>query len=30
VRSVGEVLTRGDDLWQLLGHHVLLNLEAGL
>jgi Transposase DDE domain len=30
VRSVVELLTQGDDLWQLLGHQSRLNLEAGL
>jgi Transposase DDE domain len=30
VRSVVELLTQGDDLWQLLDHHSRLNLEAGL
>jgi hypothetical protein len=30
VRSVVELLTRGDDLWQLLGHQSRLNLEAVL
>lgn len=30
VRSVVELLTQGDDLWQLLDYHCQLNLEAGL
>ena len=30
VRSVVELLTQSDDLWQLLEHHSRLNLEAGL
>jgi hypothetical protein len=30
VRSVVELLTQGDDLWQLLDHRHRLNLEAGL
>jgi Transposase DDE domain len=30
VRSVIELLTQGDDLWQLLDHQSRLNLEAGL
>jgi Transposase DDE domain len=30
VRSVVELLTQGNDLWQLLEHHGRLNLEAGL
>lgn len=30
VRSVVELLTQGDDLWQLLDHRNRLNLEAGL
>ena len=30
VRSVGELLKRGEDLWQLLNHQCRLNLEAGL
>jgi hypothetical protein len=30
VRSVVELLTRGDDLWQLLEHHCRLHLEASL
>ncbi|MDT5268577.1 MAG: hypothetical protein QOH49_843, partial [Acidobacteriota bacterium] len=30
VRSVVELLTQSDDLWQLLEYHCRLNLEAGL
>lgn len=30
VRSVVELLTRDESLWQLLDHHCRLNLEAGL
>jgi hypothetical protein len=30
VRSVAELLTRDEGLWQLLDHHRRLNLEAGL
>lgn len=30
VRSVVELLTQDESLWQLLDHHYRLNLEAGL